>query len=271
MKNPRLTLLWILFAIFYWATANGTPLKAYDHVFTINAGTKVLQVAPQGADYKSIQAAVDAAEPGVEIVVENGTYTESIWIAKARLTLRSASKHGAKIVAPQKKDAFGLGEDANYITLDGFDITAPGGNGIQTNRTGIKHVLNHHTIVRNCHIHDCGGGGIQLNHGDYRTVEYNIVRSLRHNWALGARAAFPFGRLSRSTGSPVSISSSAGTSFGTTAIRPREPTVTDSSSMISEIPSTAAPTASTPTTPSWRTTSPTTTAPAASMFFSAIT
>ena len=136
---------------------------------------KVLRVASWGSDYMSIQAAVDAAEPGVEIVVENGTYAESIWITKARLTLRSASRHGAKIVAPQKKDAFGLGEDANYITLDGFDITAPGGNGVQTNRTGIKHVLNHHTIVKNCHIHDCGGGGIQLNHGDYRTVEYNIV------------------------------------------------------------------------------------------------
>ena len=137
---------------------------------------KVLRVALQGAGYDSIQAAVDAAQPGTEIVVENGTYTESVWIAKARLTLRSASKHGAKIVAPQKRDAFGLGQDANYITLDGFDITAPGGNGVQTNQTGIKHVLNHHTTVKNCYIHDCGGGGIQLNHGDYRTVEYNVVR-----------------------------------------------------------------------------------------------
>ncbi len=136
----------------------------------------VLRVALQGADYNSIQSAVDAAQPGTEIVVENDTYTESIWIAKAKLTLRSASKHGAKIVAPQKKDAFGLGEDANYITLEGFDITAPGGTGIQTNQTGIKHVLNHHTIVKNCYIHDCGGGGIQLNHGDYRTVECNVVR-----------------------------------------------------------------------------------------------
>jgi pectin methylesterase-like acyl-CoA thioesterase len=44
---------------------------------------KVLRVALQRADYNSIQAAVDAAQPGAEIVVENGTYTESIWIAKA--------------------------------------------------------------------------------------------------------------------------------------------------------------------------------------------
>ena len=60
-------------------------------------------MAPQGADCRSIQAAVDAAEPGVEIVVEDGTYTESVWIAKARLTLRSARKHGAKVVARATK------------------------------------------------------------------------------------------------------------------------------------------------------------------------
>ena len=148
------------------------------YVFGEGLGTgsaKVLHVAPQEADYKNIQAAVDAAGPGVEIMVASGTYTESIWIAKAGLTLRSANKHGAKIVAPQKKDAFGLGVGANNITLDGFDITAPGGNGVQTNGTGTRHVFNHHTIVRNCYVHDCGCGGIQLNHGDYRTVEYNIV------------------------------------------------------------------------------------------------
>src|SRR5271166_3890063 len=53
-----------------------------------------------GADYKSIQAAVDAAEPGVEIVVENGTYpagdcpadcspcsfAESRWVLSSRMT-----------------------------------------------------------------------------------------------------------------------------------------------------------------------------------------
>jgi pectin methylesterase-like acyl-CoA thioesterase len=109
---------------------------------------KALRVAPQGADYKSMHAAVDAARSGAEIVVDSGTYTESLWSAKPRLTLRSTTRHGAKIVAPPKRDAIGLGGGANDITLDGFDITAPGGNGIQTNRTGIEHVLNHHTNVR---------------------------------------------------------------------------------------------------------------------------
>lgn len=130
----------------------------------------------RGGDFRTIQAAVDASEPGTEIVVAPGTYAESLWIAKPRLTLRSATRHAAKIVAPPRRDAVGLGEGANFVTIDGFDITAPGGNGVQTNRTGIDHVFNHHTTVRNCVIHDCGGGGIQLNHGDYRTVESNVVR-----------------------------------------------------------------------------------------------
>jgi parallel beta-helix repeat protein len=177
MKETAMCGHWVRLAVVVLAAAYWAGVSC-GYVFGegLGAGSaKVLHVASQGADYKSIQAAVDAAGPGVEIIVASGTYTESIWIAKAGLTLRSANKHGAKIMAPQKKDAFGLGEGANNITLDGFDITAPGGNGVQTNRTGTRHVFNHHTIVRNCYVHDCGCGGIQLNHGDYRTVEYNIV------------------------------------------------------------------------------------------------
>ena len=56
------------------------PLRGRDPLGENRA--KVLRMAPRGADYKSIQAAVDAAEPGAEIVVEDGTYTESIWIAR---------------------------------------------------------------------------------------------------------------------------------------------------------------------------------------------
>ena len=105
MKEKTVCRNWVHLAVAalaaaFWAGGNRTSVCGQE----LGAGsTKVLHVAPQGADYKSIQAAVDAAESGAEIVVENGTYTESIWIAKARLTLRSASKHGAKIVAAPKR------------------------------------------------------------------------------------------------------------------------------------------------------------------------
>lgn len=142
---------------------------------TADAEAMIMHVASEGGDYTSIQAAVDAAPPGAVISVADGTYSEAITISKPNLTLRSENRHGAKIVSPRGRDALRLEEGANYITIDGFDIAA-GENGVQASRTGIDHILNHHTVVRNCHIHDCGAGGIQLNHGDYRVVENNVIR-----------------------------------------------------------------------------------------------
>ena len=139
-----------------------------------DAPTQILRVAPQGGDYPTIQAAVDAASPGDMIVVADGTYNEAVTIAKPDLTLRSENLHGAKIVGPPSRDALRLGEGANYITIDGFDITA-GHNGVHAHEARQDHVLNHHTIVRNCRIHDCGASGVQLNQGDYRVVENNVV------------------------------------------------------------------------------------------------
>ena len=138
------------------------------------AATRVLRVAPQGGDYPTIQAAVDAASPGDMIVVADGTYNEAVTIAKPNLTLRSENLHGAKIAGGPDRDAVRLREGANYITIDGFDITA-GHNGVHAHEARMDHVLNHHTTVRNCHIHDCGAGGVQLNQGDYRLVENNVV------------------------------------------------------------------------------------------------
>jgi len=165
-----------------WSKA-GNAMKTWAWAFTMTSPVvRVLRVAPQGGDYQRIQAAVDAASPGDEIVVEDGTYNEAITIAKANLMLRSKNRNGAKIVSPQGRDALRLEEGANYITIDGLDITASE-NGIHANKTGIDHIFNHHTVVRNCHIHDCGAGGIQLNHGDYRIVENNVI----HHCAAASR------------------------------------------------------------------------------------
>jgi len=134
----------------------------------------VVRVAPQGGDFAKIQSAVDGAVEGDTIEVQDGVYAEAVAIGKAGIVLRCANRHGAGIRSPSGTDAIRLLEGANYITIDGFDIMA-GENGIQANSSGTDHCINHHTVVRNCHIHDCGAGGVQLNHGDYRTVENNIV------------------------------------------------------------------------------------------------
>jgi parallel beta-helix repeat protein len=138
------------------------------------AGPRVLHVAPQGGDYSTIQAAVDAASPGDTILVADGTYHQTVEIARPHLTLRSEHPRGAQIVAPPSNHGIRLREGANYIVIDGFDITAPF-EGISAHEEGMDHVLNHHTLVMNCHIHDCGGGGIGINLGDYRYIESNVI------------------------------------------------------------------------------------------------
>jgi pectin methylesterase-like acyl-CoA thioesterase len=46
----------------------------------------------QGQDYSTIQAAVDAASPGLNIIVHDGTYNENVTVWKA-LAIRSERAH----------------------------------------------------------------------------------------------------------------------------------------------------------------------------------
>src|SRR5438128_3300479 len=56
------------------------------------------------AHFHTIQAAVDAANPGDEINVCPGTYREQVTVETPHLTVRSVPTHGAKIVPPQFLD-----------------------------------------------------------------------------------------------------------------------------------------------------------------------
>jgi parallel beta-helix repeat protein len=51
------------------------------------------------------------------------------------------------------------------------------GNGITVKDVNNKTILDnsHHIRIKNCNVHDCGGGGIQVSGGDYITIEDNIV------------------------------------------------------------------------------------------------
>ncbi|WFN34534.1 right-handed parallel beta-helix repeat-containing protein [Methanogenium sp. S4BF] len=74
-----------------------------------------------GADFITIQAAVDAAGEGDYVVVRDGIYNESVSITKA-LTLRSENGPDMTVVTPGNKNYSGFTVSAKSVTIDGFGV-----------------------------------------------------------------------------------------------------------------------------------------------------
>jgi parallel beta-helix repeat protein len=145
-------------------------------------------VSPEGNDsnpgdlsrhFRTIRKAASIAKAGNTICVDDGVYRESVWLHKsgsprAWITFRSLHVHGAHIAPPDNgsgNDAFNLNSQS-YVTISGFDLTAGRmSSGVAAGWGG----LGHHTRVIGNVIHDTGASGIQLNSGDYRAIENNIV------------------------------------------------------------------------------------------------
>ena len=119
-----------------------------------------------GSPFKSISKALQAAKSGDEVVVRSGTYNEAVTIKDDNITLRSEVPGGAKIVASGK--SFGISIKADYVTVDGFDVSGSTGSGI----TGVN--LHHVNLTDNV-IHDNASNGIFLGRFDFATIEGNVV------------------------------------------------------------------------------------------------
>ncbi len=84
-------------------------------------------------DYPTISAAVAAASPGDEIVVAPGTYSGSVTINKANLTLRSSGGKAATVITGTsglgtiliQADGFTLGGVGQGFTIIGYDSPSP--------------------------------------------------------------------------------------------------------------------------------------------------
>jgi len=95
-------------------------------VLTLPLQAATITVADDGADYTSIQTAIDAANKGDEIIVSPGTYLEAINFDGKAITVRSASGDPADTIID------GGGSDSvvtcdsgetSMTVLDGFTIT----------------------------------------------------------------------------------------------------------------------------------------------------
>lgn len=104
-------------------------------------------VAPTGAEFVSIQAAVDWASPGDTVTVESGTYKESIKLGKTISLIGIDSGGGAPVIDPQK-NGNGVEILANGCAVEGFVIrNSELLSGIRVSSSG--NIIRKNTILSN--------------------------------------------------------------------------------------------------------------------------
>ena len=129
--------LWFFFAaVLVVASASLVPVvSAAEHT-----------VAPVGAEFVSIQAAVDAASPGDTVTVESGTYEENIKLDKTISLIGIDSGGGEPVIEPQNGN--GVEILANACSVEGFVIiNSDLLSGIRVSSTG--NIIRKNTLANN--------------------------------------------------------------------------------------------------------------------------
>src|SRR5512136_2379749 len=118
------SILFALALVLAFSLLATTPVAA--STLTVNTGLPNMP-----PNYWTIQAAVNAANPGDTIMVAAATYNENVVINKANLTLKSQTVLGA-IIKPTTSGSNAVYITADGVTVDGFEIdgTTVAKNGI---------------------------------------------------------------------------------------------------------------------------------------------
>jgi parallel beta-helix repeat protein len=116
-----------------------------------------------GKDYKTIQEAVDAAQPGDIVFVYNGTYNENIFIDKT-INLTGISRDNTTI---NGTDIVISVDGADYINITGFTIKTGGTAGIRFNYSNNSLIMNNR-VEENDY-------GIQILRSNDTIIKNNIV------------------------------------------------------------------------------------------------
>lgn len=141
-------------------------------VVNLQAVTPTADVCPSGCKYSTIQAAVDAANPGDTITVAAGTYKENVHIDKS-LTIKGAGAGSTIVDGNKAGSVFTIGKNNPDVDVALSDMTITNGigsseymipNGI-VNSVG-SGILNRGTLtVDHCTIQNNGDEGSAYNYG----------------------------------------------------------------------------------------------------------
>ena len=116
----------------------------------------------------SIQAAVDAAQPGTTILIEPGTYAESVVVNKANIFLLGVPKNGAAIIIQNpgsEEDGISVGDAGDGFSLKNVTVQGFTENGVVLDSVD-RFTISHVKVINN------GEYGIFPVHSSHGTVDH---------------------------------------------------------------------------------------------------
>jgi parallel beta-helix repeat protein len=169
----------------------------WDDIWAMEQETgETYYVAPDGNDsnagtgekpFRTIRKGAGSAQPGDTVIVREGAYNERVEITKsgkpnAWITIKAAS--GDRVLVTSTGDFGGYNRvfwvKANYIRIEGFEVTTGDEFGKGISIEGSEHEPVHHVMIFNNIAHDCGGSGIGAVSADYLHIRGNTV--CRNAW-----------------------------------------------------------------------------------------
>jgi len=126
-----------------------------------------------GADFTTIQAAIDASASGDTIHVKAGTYAESVLVWKANLKMIGQDRANTHIEGDPGSPAVRI--TSNGVLLQDFDITHPVPPGVAVLAGDCVEVLGNNVRVRRNLLRECGQDGVSVRNRNNATIERNEI------------------------------------------------------------------------------------------------
>lgn len=139
--------------------------KTVNNIYVATTGNDTTGNGTAGNPYATIAKADSVATPGTVINVASGSYnggfhTTASGTAKNKITFKSTTKQGAKIVIPAGSASdTAWDSDGDWVVIDGFEVD---GSAFSTGtqwRFGI-YVRGSNVTVQNCKVHHIGTTGL---------------------------------------------------------------------------------------------------------------